>query len=87
MPTHGLAEESKTGALLAEILESGGSIGGTALAKLVKRLGYDPRTVGTLHGRRLALLRRDPRTGRSILTTRGRELAEQHIFARRLSGQ
>ena len=80
------SDESKTAAMLAEILESGGRIGRTALAKLVKRHGYDPGTVGTLHGRRLALLRRDARTGESVLTERGRELGEQHLFARRLSG-
>jgi Fic family protein len=81
------SEESKTAALLGEILEGGGRIGKSALARLVKRHGHDARTVGTLHGRRLALLRRDPRTGESLLTARGRELAEQHLFARRLSGE
>jgi DNA-binding transcriptional ArsR family regulator len=85
-PVGAASQESKTAAILAEVLESGGRMTKTALARLVKRHGYDARTVGTLHGRRLALLRRDARTGESVLTERGRELAEQHLFAKRLSG-
>jgi hypothetical protein len=76
---------SPTAAILAEILERGGRVGRSELIRLVKRYGYDPRVVGTLHGRRLAHLRRDARTGDSVLTSRGQELAEQHIFTERLS--
>ena len=86
-PVAGVASpESKTAAMLAEILESGGRITKVALTRLVKRHGYDARTVGTLHGRRLAMLRRDNRTGESVLTERGRELGKQYLFAKRLSG-
>jgi hypothetical protein len=52
---------------------------------LVKKHGYDPRVVGTLHGKRLAHLRRKRGTGESVLTARGREVAEQYLFARRLA--
>jgi Fic family protein len=76
---------SPTGAILAEILERGGRIGRSELIRLVKRFGYDPRSIGTMHGRRLAHLRRDPKTGESVLTIRGQEIAEQHIFTERLS--
>lgn len=77
--------ESRTAEMLAEILEVGGRIRTTDLQRLVKRHGYDPRVIGTLHGRRLAHLRRDPRTGESVLTSRGREIAQQHLFAVSLS--
>jgi Fic family protein len=77
--------ESRTAEVLAEILQNGGRIRTAELKRLVKRHGYDPRVVGTLHGRRLAHLRRDPRTGDSVLTSRGREIAQQHLFAIRLS--
>ncbi|MCH7874894.1 MAG: hypothetical protein IH965_06295 [Gemmatimonadetes bacterium] len=43
------------------------------------------RIIGSLHGRRKAHLRRDAKTGRSTLTARGREIAEQYLFAERLS--
>lgn len=76
---------SPTAAILAEILERGGRIGRSELLRLVKRYGYDPRVVGTMHGRRLAHLRRDRKTGDSLLTSRGQEIAEQHIFTERLS--
>ena len=56
------------------------------LLRLVKRYGYDARVIGTLHGRRLAHLRRDRKTGESVLTGRGQEIAQQHIFAMRLGG-
>lgn len=86
MPTTGVqSDDSRTAAILGEILEGGGRIKQAALTRLVKRHGYDGRTTGTLHGRRQALLRRDPRTQESVLTARGRELAEQHLFAKRLS--
>lgn len=77
--------DSKTAAILAEVLEGGGRISAQKLTRLVKRHGYDPRTVGTLHGKRMAHLRRDRKTGESVLTARGREVAEQHLFAQRLA--
>ncbi|HET8586880.1 MAG TPA: helix-turn-helix domain-containing protein [Candidatus Limnocylindria bacterium] len=76
---------SRNAAILAEILEQGGRIDAAALRELVVRQGSDPRMVGSLHGRRLAHLRRDRQTGESVLTARGREIAEQHLFARRLA--
>jgi DNA-binding transcriptional ArsR family regulator len=76
---------SPTAAILAEILERGGRIGRSDLIRLVKRYGYDPRSIGTMHGRRLAHLRKDPKTGDSLLTSRGQELAEQHLFTARLA--
>ncbi len=79
--------ESRTAEMLAEILEKGGRIRAAELRKLAKHHGYDPRVIGTLHGRRFALLRRDPRTGESVLTSRGREIAQQHLFAIRLSNR
>lgn len=77
--------ESRTAAILAEILERGGRIRRSELIRLVKKQGYDPRVVGTLHAKRLAQLRRDGRTDESVLTARGREVAEQHLFAKRLA--
>lgn len=78
--------DSPTGAILATILEHGGSIRASELRKLVKKHGYDARVVGSLHGRRHAHLRRVKGSDESTLTARGREIAEQHIFARRLRG-
>ena len=74
-----------TSAVLAEIYEAGGRIGQRALVDLLKRHGYRGRVAGLLHGRRLAHLRRDPKTKESVLTARGQELARQHIFAARLA--
>lgn len=82
---HAAGPNSRNSAILLEILMQGGRISATALRKLVKGKGYDARMVGTLHGRRLAHLRRDRRTGESVLTTRGREVAEQHLFVTRLA--
>lgn len=79
--------DSRTAEILAEILESGGRISAKDLHRLVKRHGYDPRVVGTLHGKRQAHLRRDRKTGESVLTPRGREIAEQHLFSRRLASR
>lgn len=79
------APVSPMAAILAEILERGGRIGRSDLIRLVRRYEYDPRTIGTMHGRRLAHLRRDPKTGESVLTSRGQEIAEQHIFTTRLA--
>jgi DNA-binding transcriptional ArsR family regulator len=84
-PTAVEAPVSPTAAILAEILERGGRIGRSDLIRLVGRYGYDPRAIGTMHGRRLAHLRRDPKTGESVLTSRGHEIAEQHIFTTRLA--
>jgi Fic family protein len=78
-PLHG------TNAIIGEILQRGGRISRIDLIALVQRHGYDPRTVGVLHGRRLAHLRRDPATRDSILTARGEEVARQYLFAARLS--
>jgi Fic family protein len=74
-----------TNAIIADIYERGGRISRTDLLTLVKRHGYDGRTVGILHGRRMAHLRRDPATGESVLTSRGTEVARQHLFAARLA--
>lgn len=82
-PIHG--PDSPTAAILAAILEAGGTIRAGDLKRLVKKHGYDPRVVGTLHGKRLAHLRRKRGTGESVLTARGREVAEQYLFARRLA--
>ncbi len=43
--------------------------------------------VGALHGRRLAHLRKDPKTGESVLTSRGTEVARQYTFAARLAAR
>ena len=75
-----------TNAIIADIYEGGGRIGGEDLRTLVKRHGYDLRIVGILHGRRTPHLRRDPRTGDSILTSRGEEIARQYLFTARLAG-
>jgi hypothetical protein len=70
---------------IADVLRQGGRIKPRALAALVKKHGYKPQTVGLLHGRRLAHLRRDPRTRESVLTARGEEVAKQYLFAERLA--
>lgn len=77
--------EARTAAILGEILERGGRIDADELTRLVTEHGYDPRVVGTLHGKRLAHLRRESSGGPSVLTTRGREVAEQYLFAKRLA--
>lgn len=74
-----------TNVIIAEVLRLGGRIRPRDLAALVKKHGYKPQTVGLLHGRRLAHLRRDPRTRESVLTSRGEEVAKQYLFAERLS--
>ncbi|HET7565807.1 MAG TPA: Fic family protein [Gemmatimonadaceae bacterium] len=76
-----------TNAIIADIYERGGRISRRDLLALVTRHGYDGRTVGILHGRRLAHLRRDPKTGQSVLTSRGIEVARQHLFASRSAGR
>ncbi|HEX9580803.1 MAG TPA: Fic family protein [Gemmatimonadales bacterium] len=77
--------QSVNAAILASILERGGSVGRGELLTLVDERGADRRIVGSMHGRRKAHLRRDPKTGRSTLTTRGTEIARQYLFAQRLS--
>jgi len=78
-------QDPGTNALIAEIYELGGRIGRRALSALVKKHGYDGRVVGILHSRRLPHLRRDARTGESVLTARGEEVARQFLFTRRLA--
>jgi Fic family protein len=75
-----------TNGIIAEIYSAGGTISPDALLALVKKYGYDGRTVGILHGRRTPHLRRDPKTGNSVLTSRGEETAKQHLFVARLAG-
>jgi len=79
------APERGTNALIAEIFEQGGRITQRALRALIKRHAYDPRTLGILHGRRQAHLRRDTKTGESVLTSRGEEVARQYLFTKRLT--
>lgn len=74
-----------TNVIIAEVFQRGGRISRPDLIELVRQHGYDPRTVGVLHGRRLAHLRREPGTGVSVLTTRGEEVARQYLFAARLA--
>ena len=77
--------ESRNALILAEILERGGSVTRAELLELVDAQKADRRLIGSLHGRRKAHLKRDPKTGHSVLTARGRELAQQFLFAKRLS--
>jgi Fic family protein len=74
-----------TNAIIADVLRAGGRIRRRDLSALVKKHGYSPQTVGLLHGRRLAHLRRDTSTGESVLTARGEEVARQYLFAERLA--
>lgn len=74
-----------TNGIIADVLRLGGRISQRDLSALVKKHGYKPQTVGLLHGRRLAHLRRDPRTRESVLTARGEEVARQYLFAERLA--
>ncbi len=84
-PSEVAPDESRNAAILVAVLEKGGAVTRSELLRLVAEHGGQSRLVGSMHGRRKAHLRRDPRTGRSVLTPRGREIAEQHAFARRLS--
>lgn len=79
--------DAGTNGIVAEIYQRGKRIRKTELIRLVKKHGYDPRVVGLLHGRRIAHLRRDSKTGESVLTSRGEEVAREHLFAMRLAGQ
>lgn len=76
-----------TNVIIAEIFQRGGNISKDELIALVRSHGYDGRVVGVLHGRRLAHLRRNSKTGESTLTARGQEIARQHLFAERLSSR
>lgn len=76
-----------TNDIIADIFERGGRIAKEELVALVRSHGYDGRVVGILHGRRLAHLRRDAKSGESVLTNRGEEIARQYLFARRLSAR
>jgi Fic family protein len=82
-----LAPAPGTNAIIAEIYERGGKISRRNLIALLKRHGYDGRTSGVLHGRRLAHLRRDAKTGESVLTSRGEEVARQYLFSARLAAR
>lgn len=74
-----------TNVIIAEVFRRGGRISSSDLIALVREHGYDPRTVGILHGRRMAHLRREQGTGVSVLTARGEEIARQYLFAARLA--
>lgn len=76
-----------TNVIIADVFERGGRISKEDLVELVRWHGYDSRVVGILHGRRLAHLRRDAKSGESVLTSRGEEIARQYLFAKRLSRQ
>ncbi len=86
-PTRVAGPDTKAADVLVTILERGGRTTAAGLRRLVKQHGGDPRLMGTLHGKRSPHLRRDRRTGDSLLTDRGREVAEQHLFTKRLSGR
>jgi Fic family protein len=76
-----------TNVVIAEVFERGGRISRDDLIAMVKAHGYDARVVGVLHGRRLAHLRRDAKTGESVLTARGEEIGRQYLFAKRLASR
>jgi Fic family protein len=76
-----------TNGIIAEIYERGKRISKSDLAALVKQHGYSPQVVGILHGRRVAHLRRDAKTGESVLTGRGEEVAREHLFSVRLANK
>ena len=76
--------ESRNAAILGAVLERGGIIDQQTLRTIIATQGGEPRLAGSLHGRSLAHLRRDRRTGNSILTARGREIAQQALFSKRL---
>lgn len=82
-----MAEPDEAAGVLVAILEGGGRTTAAGLRRLVKRQGADARLAGTLHGKRTPYLRRDARTGDSMLTRRGREVAERHVITQRLACQ
>lgn len=77
--------DAGTNAIIADIYERGKRISKADLAALVKQHDYGPKVVGILHGRRVAHLRRDSKTGESVLTSRGEEVAREHLFSERLA--
>lgn len=76
-----------TNGIIAEIYERGKRISKADLTALVKQHGYSPQVAGILHGRRVAHLRRDSKTGESVLTTRGEDVAREHLFSVRLANK
>lgn len=74
-----------TNGIIAEIFEKGKRISAINLRALVRKHGYDTRVIGTLHGKRVAHLRRDAKTGESVLTSRGEEVARQFLHSVRLA--
>jgi Fic family protein len=78
--------DSRNAAILADILERGGKVGRQELQGLIATHEGNPRLAGSLHGRKLAHLRWEPNAKVSSLTARGREIAQQYLFARRLTG-
>jgi Fic family protein len=79
--------EPGTNGIIADIYEKGKRVSKKELSALIKKHGYNPRVAGILHGRRVAHLRRDAKTGESVLTSRGEELAREHLYARRIAGK
>lgn len=79
------APDPGTVGIIAEVYNRGGRISRSDLLELVKESGYDGRVVGLLHARRVAHLRREKKTGESVLTTRGEEVAKEFIFSSRLA--
>lgn len=76
-----------TNGIIADIYEKGKRVSKKELAAIVKKHKYDPRVAGILHGRRVAHLRRDAKTGESVLTGRGEEIAREYLYARRIAGK
>lgn len=71
--------EAGTNAIIAEIYERGGRVSQRDLRALVKRHGSDGRAIGALHGRRLAHLRKDAKTGECSHEPRHRGGASVHL--------
>src|SRR3989440_2011840 len=69
-------QHSRNAAVLATILEGGGSVTRQQLYQILNDEGFDRRMAGALHGRRLAPPPRGPKTRKSVLTTPGKEIAE-----------
>jgi Fic family protein len=76
-----------TNGIIAEIYEKGKRVSKKELAAIVKKHRYDPRVVGILHGRRVPHLRRDAKTGESVLTSRGEEVAREYLYSVRLANR
>lgn len=82
-----LTPDPGTNGIIAQIYLHGKRISGVDLLALVKSKGYSGKVVGILHGRRTPHLRRDAKTGDSVLTPRGEEIARQFIFTERLASR